>query len=1330
MYYSNHNHTEESNIRFSDSTIKVESLIDRAIELGYSGVNISDHECISGHVRFLHHYEKLKKDNKLPKDFKVSLGNEIYLIESLDNIFSGKERFWHFVLTAKNEKGFFQLKQLSSQAWGNMITFKGIDRPYITYSQLQEIIGDNKGNLIATSACLGSYLNECIFEYFRDNKPEGKQGIHKYICWCIDTFGEENFFLEIQPSSLLDTEQAHRQEYANKKLAMLAELYGVGTIVATDSHYLKKEHKPLHMSFLKGNDDEGSGRETGDFYDATYMMSENEIRKHLANHLTPEEIDRCFAGTMKIYSMIEEYTLDKPIIVPQDKHIKDDFKIRHIFRKWYDRCPDIKQFAYSKELNDRYFLYLVEQGFLRHKQPFDELHIDRINIEIHQLIAITQQLGQCMSKYYTLVRNLIHNVLWNVTLIPPGRGSVGGFYCAYLLDICQLSAIDYDLPWWRHIHESKVSLADIDIDTEKAKRGLILEEMQKYYGKDNVLNCLTMTTVGSKSAILISGRGLGYNKDEMQVLADLIPVDRGKVRSLKECFEGNKEKDMRPVTELVNKMKNYPELMETTLLIEGLINGRSIHASAVYIFENGYIHQNSLMMSKNKVPTTAFTMEDSDALSALKMDLLTVEAADKIRKCVELLCDYGYLEKQPTFKETYYKYLYPDKLNYDNNKMWQRLDEGKIFDAFQMDTIDGSKAIRMIQPQNLRELAAANSLMRLQGDIPPINKYVVYKKDINFWYEDMQKEGLNQDEIDVLKDILGSSYGIACEQEAVMILSQSPKISNFTMKQSDKLRKVIAKKKIKEIDAIKQLYYENGYKAGTRKEMLDYVWNHQISYSLGYSFSLLHTTAYSLILLQEMNLACHFPSVFWDTSCLIINSSSDEENTGDKINYVKISKTLSSLGREIISPPDINTANFSFVPDPVKNKIIYSLKAIPGVNETAAKEIVANRPYESFGNFIEKMNQVKERYKNTNTDEENADEESTDVNETEEEDTKKFRLNTVGIINLIKAGSFDSIEPRQQLLMEYANSISSPLKSVTTVQIPTLEQLGYFTDDDMIFVNHFKYKKQLFTALNVSKKIGKSSSTWWYRIPKNLEDYFASNFLMYLNEDQYTYSDSGIVVKRQALEKTIDTICMDFKEKLKSPEVLSFINEHKADEILNKYECNQSFSHYEMKTLGVYLHEHELKKIDYKKYNITKYGDIPAAPVILDSREYRGRICYTYELNRICGVCLGVNKAKHVVFLLTPEDDIVTVKFYSGAFVHYNQNISRKENGKNVTLEESWFKRGTLLMICGIKRDSMFFAKSYKASLFSHSVMKITQVTNDSEIRVQAERFGEIREDG
>ena len=63
---------------YFDSINKPKDLIDTAIKLGLSGIAITDHECLSAHMEVNQYAKKIKE--KYP-DFKIALGNEIYLVD-------------------------------------------------------------------------------------------------------------------------------------------------------------------------------------------------------------------------------------------------------------------------------------------------------------------------------------------------------------------------------------------------------------------------------------------------------------------------------------------------------------------------------------------------------------------------------------------------------------------------------------------------------------------------------------------------------------------------------------------------------------------------------------------------------------------------------------------------------------------------------------------------------------------------------------------------------------------------------------------------------------------------------------------------------------------------------------------------------------------------------------------------------------------------------------------------------------------------------------------------------------------------------------------------
>lgn len=119
-----HNHTDRgSNLKLRDTTNRVEELIQTAHDMGHRGVAITDHESVSAHVKAIQATQKLKEQGKIHSDFKLILGNEIYLVDSIeevrDNYKSGVTKFPHFLLLAKDEIGHEQIRYMSSIAWTN-----------------------------------------------------------------------------------------------------------------------------------------------------------------------------------------------------------------------------------------------------------------------------------------------------------------------------------------------------------------------------------------------------------------------------------------------------------------------------------------------------------------------------------------------------------------------------------------------------------------------------------------------------------------------------------------------------------------------------------------------------------------------------------------------------------------------------------------------------------------------------------------------------------------------------------------------------------------------------------------------------------------------------------------------------------------------------------------------------------------------------------------------------------------------------------------------------------------------------------------------------------
>lgn len=159
-----------------------------------------------------------------------------------------------------------------------------------------------------------------------------------------------------------------------------------------------------------------------------------------------------------------------------------------------------------------------------------------------------------------------------------------------------------------------------------------------------------------------------------------------------------------------------------------------------------------------------------------------------------------------------------------------------IFD----DAIEGEKGIRLGQPQSLLDLTNINSALRLmapEGSEQPLITFSKHKQNINLWLNSLVKHNLTESEIDLLKSYLSKSYGLCIDQETIMRMSMDTKISGFSVKDANGLRKAIAKKKIELLKQSKELFFEKGKSMGTSDNLLSYVWEECFMLSAGYGLN-------------------------------------------------------------------------------------------------------------------------------------------------------------------------------------------------------------------------------------------------------------------------------------------------------------------------------------------------------------------------------------------------------------------------------------------------------------------------------------------------------------
>ena len=1319
-FFDNHSHTTFSNLRLLDCINQPIDLIKKAKEMGLAGIAITDHEALCSHMIVNKFAKKMQETDP---NFTIALGNEIYLIDER----GGKQPYYHFILIAKDAVGHRALREQSSTAWYNMYTERKMARVPTLKSELSNIVQKYPGHLIATSACIGGELGKSIMNLLdcetigdQKNARTYQEQIDTFLKYCLNLFGED-FYLEVAPATGKD------QVAVNKKILELSKIYGIKMSIGSDAHYLTKDTRFAHKAYLNSKDGD---REIDSFYEFTHLMTPIEARENLRQSFDDDVIDQIYKNSLEIKEKISFYSLEKKQSIPEVevkiypksnpyKGVNNDFADEFESGGW----QTLNSLFYSDNVQERYWVNQCFEALIDKDIGLEWEYLNRLEEEAKIKRIIGEKLETCMFAYPNTLQHYI-DLFWRCgSTVGAGRGSACSGLNHYLLGITQLDPIKWGLPFWRYLNEDRVELGDIDLDLAPSKLQKIFREIRKERGELGLVQVCTFGTEKTKNAILAACRGYrseeypdGINNDEALYLSSLVPQERGFVWDLNDILYGNPEKDRMPQKQFINAVNQYPGLIEVIKNIGGLISRRGIHASGVILFDADKIYDNAaIMRAPNGALTTQWDLHDQENAGSVKYDFLLTKVQDIIIQTVSFLQRDGIFEKNLSLRELYNKYLHPEALPLNDNRIWDALAQNKVISCFQFDSAVGAMAARKIKPHTVLEMSDANGLMRLmtaeKGGESPLDKYVRFKNNIQLWYREMDQAGLMKEEQRVLEPYFLSSYGVPPSQEQMMRMLMDPKICGFSLKEANGARKVVGKKQMDKIPELHQKILDSATSAAMGK----YVWEHGVGPQVGYSFSLIHALAYSFVGVQTLVLGALYNPIYWNTSCLIVNSNSideieDEEDVDEEeikkaksANYDKIAKAIGDIQAAGIkvSLTDINKSGYGFEPDVENNQILFGLKGLLNVGDEIVDRIIENRPYTSPKDFIQKV-----------------------------------KPNKQAMISLIKSGAFDNMQDRKFVLAWYIWTTCDK-KSVINLR----NMNGLITNGLLPINGDFEvpFKMYEFNRYLKAKCKAANDTTNYYlstRAIEFLNNHDLGNMIHTLISDfEFPNRENGntyFILNVKAWDKIYQTYMNIYRSWMaeNQKDILNNLNSKIFKIDWDKYaKCNSTkpLSAWEMEVMCFYYHEHELYNLN-SKYGYVDFYKLPEEPEVDRIVYHKGIPINLYKLHRIYGTCIAKNKTKSTVTLLTPSG-VVTVKFTKEYFSLFDKRISAMgADGKKHVVENSWFNRGSMIVVTGIRRGTDFIVKKY-SNTGGHRLYKIDSIDEFGNIELRSSRAQGEEED-
>ncbi|MCX7723109.1 MAG: DNA polymerase III subunit alpha [Verrucomicrobiae bacterium] len=879
-----HVHSEYSLL---DGACRLDRLVAKARELKFPALAVTDHGVLYGAIDFY----KAAREAKI----KPIIGCELYVAPGSrfekKTATGGRDVYHHLVVLAKDSTGYRNLIKL--------VTAAHLEGFYYKPRVDKDLLAAHRHGLIVLSGCLASEIPELILKGQLEKARE-------VIGWFKETFGPDNFYLELQNHGEPDEARVNRQ------LILWSKEFGLKLVATNDVHYIERHHSHAHDCLVcigTQTTIHDPKRLSLNYAPEQYHLRSAEEMKQLFAEV-PEAVRNTLEVAEKCNLEIEMGRLRFPVFHPPEGYTRESFLRQWLVEGLY------KRYTIRARLEDHEFVVegVDDPSRLPPVQPTElegvtgdpvqakvKAVMDRLRMEL----SVIEKTG--FVSYFLVVGDFVRYAR-SRGISCGARGSAAGSLVTYLLEISKVDPIRYGLLFERFLNPERISPPDIDIDFDDDRRAEVIEYVRGKYGRDCVAQIITFGTLGAKSAIRDVGRAMGLSYAECDRLARMIPAELNITleKALKKSPELKRAYETEPTTR---------ELIDTALILEDLVRNASVHAAGVVIADQPLVNLLPLKADEDGTIVTQYAMGPVGDLGLLKMDFLGLKTLTVIRNTCQMV------------KATRGIDVQIDNIPLDDPKTYELLNRAQTLGVFQLESSGMRDLCRKFGISSIEHIIALIALFR-PGPMELIPDFINRRHGkVQITYEHP-----------LLEPICRETYGIMVYQEQVMQAAQV--LAGYTLGQADILRRAMGKKLPEEM-AKQRANFVEGCRRTNRipKEKADRIFDLLEKFA-GYGFNKSHAAAYAIIAYQTAYLKANYTVEF-----LCAMMTADMADTEKLAQYVNEAR---EFGIEVL-PPDVNESQMYFAPSQprggagARGAIRFGLAAIKGIGEAAVDSIIKAR---------------------------------------------------------------------------------------------------------------------------------------------------------------------------------------------------------------------------------------------------------------------------------------------------------------------------------------------------------------------------------------------------
>lgn len=513
--------------------------------------------------------------------------------------------------------------------------------------------------------------------------------------------------------------------------------------------------------------------------------------------------------------------------------------------------------------------------------------------------------------YFLIVHEMILKAK-KTMLVGPGRGSSGGSLVCFLLGITDLDPIRWDLLFERFIDVNRFDMPDIDIDFPDEKRHLVVKELIRTNGRNNVKNIANVSRMKARGAIGEFSKCLAVPDEEVEELKrSIINISSGDVRYRVIAgwnVLGTKGRSILHTYESSEVGQKFLERNPSMALagkVEGHSRHSSVHAAGIIVATNPLSHYASVNPRDNTIQLEG---KSAEAMGLLKIDCLGLSTLSILEGVADLIG---------------MRYSGYNDINLDDDNVFSLFRKRKMKGIFQFEGYALEGLCRTIKVREFEDLVAITALAR-PG---PLHSGGAAKFAAIHSGEEKIELVMNDEGV---RKVTEKTMGVIIYQEQVMQIMRE--VAGMPWDKVGGIRRAISKKK--GADALKEFkekFIEGSMKRGIGRSEIEEAWEKILKFGQ-YGFNRSHSVAYSYISYWTAWAKFYHPIEF----------------LASNLNHHTSLTSAKRLIREMIE-----THGFEFIPyDPeisedkwkiIGNKVIGPLTNIDGIGVKNAQVIMRKR---------------------------------------------------------------------------------------------------------------------------------------------------------------------------------------------------------------------------------------------------------------------------------------------------------------------------------------------------------------------------------------------------